>query len=60
MADSEVGNDTKTLDSPKINEGQVARLSAKASRLNGPVLTPQEIEAAEEEAQIWVRRVNSC
>ena len=36
------------------------RLSAKASRKNGPPLTEAEIEAAEEEAEAWARRVNSC
>jgi len=36
------------------------RMSAKASRKDGEVLTEAEIEAAEEEAQAWARRANSC
>ncbi len=36
------------------------RLSAKASRPNAHTLTEAELEAAEEEAEAWARRVNSC
>jgi hypothetical protein len=36
------------------------RLSAKAARKDGQPLTESEIEAAEEEALAWARRVNSC
>jgi hypothetical protein len=36
------------------------RLSAKATRKDAQALTEAEIEAAEEEAQAWARRVNSC
>ncbi len=36
------------------------RLSAKAARKDGQPLTEPEIEAAEEEAEVWARRVNSC
>jgi hypothetical protein len=36
------------------------RLSAKATRKDGPPLTEAEIEAAEAEAEAWARRVNSC
>jgi hypothetical protein len=36
------------------------RMSAKTSRKDGEVLTEAEIEAAEEEAQAWARRANSC
>ena len=36
------------------------RLSAKATRKDGPPLTEAEIEAAEEEALAWARRANSC
>lgn len=36
------------------------RLSAKATRNDGSKLTEAEIEAAEEEAEAWARRVNSC
>ena len=35
-------------------------LSAKATRKDGSKLTEAEIEAAEEEAEAWARRVNSC
>jgi hypothetical protein len=35
------------------------RISAKA-RKDGSSMTEAEIEAAEEEAQIWARRANSC
>jgi hypothetical protein len=35
-------------------------LSAKALRPGAQPLTAAEIEAAEEEAQIWARRANSC
>lgn len=37
-----------------------SRLSAKATRKDGPPLTEAEIEAAEEEALAWARRANSC
>lgn len=36
------------------------RLSAKATRKDGSKLTEAEIEAAEQEAEAWARRVNSC
>ena len=36
------------------------RLSAKATRKDGSKFTEAEIEAAEEEAEAWARRVNSC
>jgi hypothetical protein len=39
------------------------RLSAKAAqsdRPDGQPMTEAEIEAAEEEAQAWARRANSC
>ena len=36
------------------------RLSAKATRKDGSKLTEAEIEAAEEEAEAWASRVNSC
>jgi len=35
-------------------------LSARATQPNGQPLTPEEIEAAEAEAEAWARRVNSC
>ena len=35
-------------------------LSAKATRRDGAQMTEAEIEAAEEEAQAWARRANSC
>jgi hypothetical protein len=36
------------------------RLSAKATRKDGPPLSEAEIEVAEAEAEAWARRVNSC
>ena len=36
------------------------RLSARAAGPEGEKLTPEEIEAAEEEALEWARRVNRC
>jgi hypothetical protein len=41
-------------------EEPAKRLSAKASRKDGTLLTEAEIEAAEEEALAWARRANSC
>ncbi len=38
----------------------VARLSAKAALEAGNVLSEEEIELAEAEAEAWARRVNSC
>jgi hypothetical protein len=49
---------------PESDSQPLLRLSAKATRsdrLDGQsLLTEAEIEAAEEEAQAWARRVNSC
>ncbi len=36
------------------------RLSARASRADAVLLTDEEIEAAEREAEEWARRVNRC
>jgi hypothetical protein len=36
------------------------RLSARASRAGAALLSDEEIEAAEAEAEAWARRVNSC
>ena len=36
------------------------RLRAKATRKDGSKLTEAEIQTAEEEAEAWARRVNSC
>jgi hypothetical protein len=47
---------TQTASDPEIPP----RLSAKATRKDGPPLTESEIEAAEEEALAWARRANSC
>jgi len=44
-------------------EEALRRLSAKAAqsdRPDGQPMTEAEIEAAEEEAEAWARRVNSC
>jgi hypothetical protein len=51
-------NPTQSAGEPDPHPPQ--RLSAKATGKNGELLTEAEIEAAEEEAQIWARRVNSC
>jgi len=39
---------------------QVRRLSGKASGKDASSMTEAEIEAAEAEAEAWVRRVNTC
>jgi hypothetical protein len=49
-------NETTESDQPE----PPLRLSAKATRKDGSKLTESEIEAAEEEAEAWARRVNSC
>jgi hypothetical protein len=51
--------DLEKLDSERQGLA-VPRLSAKALRKDGEPLTEAEIEAAEEEAEAWARRVNSC
>lgn len=42
------------------NPESLRHLSAKAARKDGSYMTEAEIEAAEEEAQAWARRANSC
>jgi hypothetical protein len=56
-----------TMEEPNSQTAEPAeapcRLSAKAvqsDRPDGAPLTEAEIEAAEEEAQAWARRANSC
>jgi hypothetical protein len=49
---------TKPSDAESQTE-PLRRLSAKA-RKDGSSMTEAEIEAAEEEAQNWARRANSC
>jgi hypothetical protein len=44
---------------PVESRPEPLRLSAKA-RKDGSSMTEAEIEAAEEEAQNWARRANSC
>jgi len=54
-------NETNELDQIKPDQIEPPlRLSAKAMRKDGSKLTETEIEAAEEEAETWARRVNSC
>jgi hypothetical protein len=45
---------------PADDAEEPKRLSAKAARKDGHPLTEAEIEAAEAEAEVWARRVNSC
>ena len=53
----------ETIEADQIEQDQTEPslcLSAKAMRKDGSKLTEAEIEAAEEEAEAWARRVNSC
>ena len=53
----------ETIEADQIEQDQTEPslcLSAKATRKDGSKLTEAEIEAAEEEAEAWARRVNSC
>lgn len=43
-----------------LNPAPSQRLSAKAARKDGALMTEAEIETAEEEAEAWARRANSC
>jgi hypothetical protein len=43
-----------------IQPEEPKRISAKAARKDGPPLTEEEIEAAEEEALAWARKSNCC
>jgi hypothetical protein len=49
-----------SIDTPQPDAKPPQRLSAKASRPDGPLLSEAEIEAAEAEALAWARRANSC
>ena len=60
MTDSNRGLPDSASPAPDPDPEPLQFMSARATGKNGKALTPEEIEAAEEEAMAWARRVNTC
>ncbi len=54
-------DDEKTIsERAESTETVPLRLSARASRAGSGIMTAEEVEEAEREAEDWARRVNRC